>query len=345
MSFKNAERLHRLSNIQLGLERGPTVHLAEANEKWKRAFSDEAYFIFDHLRDESLRLFHIGSTSVPGIVAKPIIDILGSVGSFSELDQKKQIFESIGYEYKGEYGIEGRRYCVLYSPDEITAFVHLHIFEHKHPEIFKHLLFRDYLRKNDAAAKAYEALKIDLARIQKIERSKYSDAKNEVISYLQRTAESHENKNQKILAIIGASEGHENTKKYLTEKFGGKDLEVVDLFDGGLKPYSYKGIPDDLFFSTIGKLIQSDLTVLATPVYWYAMSGVMKDFIDRFSNLMSGKYKHLGEALYGKRIKVLSTGYDQVLPLGFEVPFAGTAIYFGMDYMGAEYRSTQEVLK
>lgn len=345
MSFKNVDRLQKLSNAQLGLERGPTVHLAESNTRWKRSFSDEAYFIFDHLRDESLRLFHIGSTSIPGIVAKPIIDILGAVSSLSELDQKKEIFESIGYEYKGEYGIQGRRYCVLYNPDKTTAFVHLHIFEHRHPEISKHLLFRDYLRKNTTAAKEYEALKIDLARVQKIERSKYSDAKNEIISRLQRSAGSHEIKNQKILAIVGASEGHQNTKKYLADKFVGKDLEIVDLFNVGLKPYSYQGIPDDLFFSTIEKLIWSDLTVLATPVYWYAMSGVMKDFIDRFSNLMSGKYKHLGEALYGKRIKVLSTGYDPSLPLGFEVPFAGTAIYFGMDYMGAEYRSTQEVCK
>lgn len=341
MSFKNVERLQKLSNSQLGLERGPTVQLAESNERWKRSFSDEAYFIFDNLRDESLRLFHIGSTSIPGIVAKPIIDVLGAVRSLSELDQKKEIFESIGYEYKGEYGIQGRRYCVLYNSDKTTAFVHLHIFEHEHPEVSKHLLFRDYLRKNAVASKEYEALKIDLARIQKIERSKYSDAKNEVISRLQLEAESQKIKNQKILAIIGASEGHQNTKKYLIDKFGDKNLEIVDLFDGGLKPYSYHGIPDDLFFSTIERAINSDITVLATPVYWYAMSGVMKDFIDRFSNLMSGKHKELGERLYGKRIKVLSTGYDPTLPLGFEVPFAGTAIYFGMDYLGAEYRSTQ----
>lgn len=194
------------------------------------------------------------------------------------------------------------------------------------------------------AAKEYERIKIDLARNQKIERAKYSEAKNDVIAKLQQAAESNISKQKRVLAIVGASEGHQNTKKYLLEKFSGKNLEIIDLFDGGLKPYSYHGIPDDLFLSTIEKLIQSDLTILATPVYWYAMSGVMKDFLDRFSNLMSGKHKHLGEALYGKRIKVLSTGHDSSLPLGFEVPFVATAIYFGMDYMGADYRSTQKGL-
>ncbi len=65
----------------------------------------------------------------------------------------------------------------------------------------------------------------------------------------------------------------------------------------------------------------------------------MKDFIDRFSDLLSGEHKQLGESLYGKKLQLVSTGYDLKLPLGFEVPFSGTAIYFGMDYLGAIYRS------
>lgn len=87
--------------------------------------------------------------------------------------------------------------------------------------------------------------------------------------------------------------------------------------------------------------IKSDLIIFATPVYWYSMSGIMKVFIDKFSNLLSGKGKALGEAFYGKMIEVLSTGYDEKVPAGFEAPFSLTAIYFGMDYMGTTYRSTQ----
>jgi multimeric flavodoxin WrbA len=84
---------------------------------------------------------------------------------------------------------------------------------------------------------------------------------------------------------------------------------------------------------SVQNMIEADLVILATPVYWYAMSGPMKDFVDRFSNLMSGPHKELGEALYGKRLKVFSTGHDSSLPLGFEVPFSATALYFGIDYL------------
>ncbi len=341
MSFRNAGRLQQLEEVQIGLVRGPVVQLVEHNEKWKRVFSDEAYFIYDQLRDESLRLFHIGSTSVPNILTKPIIDILGSVKSLSKLDKRKEIFEAIGYEYKGEYGIKGRRFCVLYNPDKTIAFVNLHIFEHSDSEIMMHLRFRDYLRGNQSASKEYENHKIELVSNQRIERSKYSDAKGDLISKLQNEANSYKILDRKIFAIIGAADGHENTKKYLQQKFDGENLEIVDLLDLGLEPYSYGEIPDDRLIATIEKVIQADLAVFATPVYWYTMSGAMKNFIDRFSDLLSGRSKVLGESLYGKKFQVLSTGYDTNPPFGFEVPFAGTAIYFGMDYLGLDYISAR----
>jgi GrpB-like predicted nucleotidyltransferase (UPF0157 family) len=344
MNFKNVDRLYEYKKLQLGLER-TQVRLGAGHTKWKRAFSDEAYFVFDQLREESLRLFHVGSTSIPGILAKPIIDVLGSVKSLAELDQKKSIFESIGYEYKGEYGIDGRRYCVLYNPEKTEAFVHLHIFEHSHPEVTKHLQFRDYLRSNSSSAKEYENFKVDLIHNKKIERSLYSAAKTELILKFQNAAVSAKPTQQKILIVVGSSEGHQNTKKYSLDCFSNQNHEVVDLFESGLQAYSYKKVPDDVFFRTVEKIIQADLTVLATPVYWYSMSGVMKDFLDRFSNLMSGPNKNLGESLYGKKVMLLATGSDLKLPMGFEVPFVSTAIYFGMDYLGAQYRSSQESTK
>ena len=322
----------------LGLKRG-TVVLSPHHPKWKRVFSDEANFIFDQIRDDSLRLYHCGSTSVPGLEAKPIIDIVGSVSSFEQLDSKRSRLESIGYEYKGEYGIVGRRYCVLYNPEKTIAYFHLHIFEHDNPDVERHLGFRDYLRKSDKARSEYSNEKVRIIQ-SNVSRAEYSSAKAPIILRLEKEA-STQTATTSVLAILGAAEGHQKTHQFLMESLNQKNLEVVDLIESSVAGYSYKKMADDNFISIVRKMAKADLIVLATPVYWYSMSGTMKNFMDRFSNLMGGPNKTLGESLCGKRIKVLSTGYDLTPPLGFEVPFSATAIYFGMDYMGCEYKSTR----
>jgi GrpB-like predicted nucleotidyltransferase (UPF0157 family) len=339
VSFRSVKRLQKYSEQKIGLGRGNVV-LEPFNPKWKRLFSDEAYFIFDELRNESLRLYHCGSTSVHGLDAKPVIDILGSVSSLEVLDQQKTALEQIGYEYKGEYGIKGRRYCVLYNPEKTVAYVHLHIFQHDDAEVEKHLLFRDHLRSVPESKDAYLKYKRYLIEDLKISREKYSDAKNEIITKIQFEA-SCKRSPKKIVAVFGAAEGHKNTAIFLRDTYSASPIEVIDLNEASVPPYSYSKGSSDNFQMIIRKVLDADLLVLATPVYWYAMSGAMKDFMDRFSNLMSGEYKQLGESLYGKKIQLVSTGYDLKLPLGFEVPFSGTAIYFGMDYMGAIYRSVR----
>lgn len=334
-----AERLQKFSDHEIGLERGQ-VRLVPYNSNWKRLFSDEAYFVFDQLRDESLRLYHCGSTCVDGLDSKPVIDILGSVSSLEELDRRKDRLEAIGYEYKGEYGIKGRRYCVLYNPEKTIAYVHVHIFKHDSIEIQKHLKFRDHLRKPSDAREVYLKHKRHLVNEIKIDRSNYSDAKNEVIAKLQFEADRNDSR-PRVLTVLGAAEGHKNTSDFLRELFAEHTMEVIDLVESPIDRYVYSKNPSDAFQSIVQKALEADLLVLATPVYWYAMSGVMKDFVDWFSNLMSGEHKHLGEALYGKKVRLVSTGYDLNLPLGFEVPFSGTSIYFGMDYVGATYKSVR----
>lgn len=338
-NFKNAERLNSLAESGIGLGRGD-LRLEKYDPSWKRRFSEEAYFIFDEVRNESLRLYHIGSTSVPGLDSKPIIDILGSVASLVELDQQRTKFESIGYEYKGEYGIQGRRYCVLYNPQKTTGYIHLHIFEHGNAEVQKHLAFRDWLRESDAARETYLTRKKYLIDELKIERSQYSQEKGSTIEEIQSNVESKKIR-QKVMAVIGAAEGHKNTLDTLNDIYRDSQIEIVDLNISPISPYSYLNSSKDHFQKIIEGAIAADVLVLATPVYWYAMSGSMKNFMDRFSNLMSGESKPLGEALYGKKLQLISTGYDSILPLGFEVPFAGTAIYFGMDYLGSMYKSVR----
>lgn len=340
MSFEFTSRLQNFIDAKIGLKRDE-LRLEVYQPRWKRLFSDEAYLIHDRLRDESLRLYHCGSTSVPGLDAKPIIDIVGSAASLDAVDRRRDTLERIGYEYKGEYGIPGRRFCVLYNPVKTTAYVHLHLFQHGDSEIEKHLRFRDHLRSSSTARDTYLKHKRQLIDEARVERHRYSEMKSDVIANILSEA-IRPSSPSRVLAVLGAAKGHSKTETFLREVYSDSSLELIDLNAADISAYSYSRTSPDAFQKIIRNALAADIVALATPVYWYAMSGAMKNFIDRFSDLMSGESQSLGEALYGKRIHLVATGHELNLPLGFEVPISCTAMYFGMDYMGAIYRSSQE---
>jgi GrpB-like predicted nucleotidyltransferase (UPF0157 family) len=98
---------------------------------------------------------HIGSTSVPGLAAKPIIDLMPVVTDLDELDRKRSLVESLGYSWYGEFGIAGRRDCAL-SDGGGNRVAQLHFFTAESPQIVRHLAFRDFLRTHPEKARAYE---------------------------------------------------------------------------------------------------------------------------------------------------------------------------------------------
>lgn len=161
----------------LGLLRDNKVRLVEHNKNWGKVFDFESKRIIDALNIESLKLHHCGSTGIPNIVAKPILDIVGEVLSLEELDEKKAVFFALGYEYKGEYGISGRRYSVLYNEDKSIGYCHLHIFKSNSEELLNHVIFKNYLINNPEAARRYESVKKSLD----VPKSEYSSAKTQVI--------------------------------------------------------------------------------------------------------------------------------------------------------------------
>lgn len=168
--------------FDIGLNR-TDVFLQLHSPKWAEVYLLESTRILNIANAylPELKLHHIGSTAIRGISAKPIIDILGEVQSVDSMDQFRQIWEKLGYEYKGEYGIPGRRYMTLYNEDKSMAYVHMHFFEAKSEKFKTHLIFRDILNENAALRSEYETLKQSLVK-NKIPRSEYSPAKAEFIN-------------------------------------------------------------------------------------------------------------------------------------------------------------------
>jgi GrpB-like predicted nucleotidyltransferase (UPF0157 family) len=158
------------------------VELAPHCSGWSETAAAESRRLIDALAGVLVDVHHIGSTSIPGIVAKPIIDLMPITTSARALDQLKQVFRELGYQYWGEYGIVGRRYCTLDDRTTGKRRFQLHCFEPESAEVERHLAFRDYLRSNAAAAKAYEAEKWRCRNLHPDNSHAYSDAKSSWIA-------------------------------------------------------------------------------------------------------------------------------------------------------------------
>lgn len=166
-----------LEKYGLGLVRDGSVILRLHNPLWDEAARFEIDRLNIGIGCTGFSFYHIGSTSISTICAKPILDLLILVPSLAEIDQYKESFEALGYEYKSEYGIPGRRYCVLYNEEKTKSYVHIHAFQVGHIEADRHLLFRDYLRAAPEVAKLYQKLKLNLLSDVNVKRSVYTEAK------------------------------------------------------------------------------------------------------------------------------------------------------------------------
>jgi GrpB-like predicted nucleotidyltransferase (UPF0157 family) len=157
---------------------GRTVEIVNYDATWPEAFANEAQLIKEALAGPKVDILHIGSTAVPGMPAKPIIDILLVVDSLICLDQSDSNLRRLGYAGHGEFGIAGRRF---YSKGGDNRTHHLHAFESGSPEIDRLLRFRDFLRESEETAKDYTTLKLNLAQKHKHDPLAYSEAKSEFI--------------------------------------------------------------------------------------------------------------------------------------------------------------------
>jgi len=138
------------------------ITVLKYDPKWKQDYQDEQKKIEDILKENALVIYHIGSTSVPGLAAKPIIDIMVAVRSLEKVDAAADAFSALGYEFLGEFGIAGRRY-LRKGGDERTH--QIHIFQADDwNNIGRHLAFRQYLSTHEREREEYAKLKRELAQ-------------------------------------------------------------------------------------------------------------------------------------------------------------------------------------
>nr|WP_227001605.1 GrpB family protein [Pectobacterium parmentieri] len=131
------------------------------------------------------QIHHVGSTAVPGLAAKPAIDILLEVIDLNELDQLNDAMEYAGYTARGENGIPNRRYFTK-GGDQRTH--HVHAFVVGDTQIVKHVAFRDYLIKNKKSAKQYAEIKWAAVRESENDTHRYSALKTDFIKHHLRLA-------------------------------------------------------------------------------------------------------------------------------------------------------------
>ncbi|QSX31591.1 GrpB family protein [Shewanella cyperi] len=127
---------------------------------WSGLFEQEKVALQQALGTNALEIHHMGSTSVEGLAAKPILDILIAVHSLAEVDGCEHAMTALGYEAKGENGIPGRRY---FRKGGARRTHHIHVFRAGDAQVLRHLAFRDYLRAHPDVVQAYAGLKMALA--------------------------------------------------------------------------------------------------------------------------------------------------------------------------------------
>ncbi|WP_282610153.1 GrpB family protein [Pelagibius sp. Alg239-R121] len=167
------------------------VQLEPHDLHWSRRALDETAKLKAAIGENLLRVHHVGSTSIPGIMAKPIIDLLPIVADLELLDGNKEKLSLLGYEWKGELGLPGRRYCFKNDPVSGKRLLQLHCYQIGSPEITRHLAFRDYLIENPEIAQAYEAEKLRCQTLHRNDHHAYGTCKSNWIDSVEADALSH----------------------------------------------------------------------------------------------------------------------------------------------------------
>ncbi len=181
------------------------VEVVDYREAWGREFRLEAEAIRRSIGFLGPTIHHIGSTSVPGLAAKPVIDILLEIDDLTSLEQQVAALGAIDYVYRGENGIPGRLYFEKGGDDRSHQ---IHAFERGSAGAVRHLAFRDYLRRHPDVATEYAVLKKKVASTCQNDIDRYCDGKDEFIKKHEKLAIEWYSNNKQIPSAMDLDAGH-----------------------------------------------------------------------------------------------------------------------------------------
>ncbi|MCM3781987.1 GrpB family protein [Neobacillus mesonae] len=157
---------------------GGKIVVVKYNPNWVRKFEELRDFVFPVLSDLEVTIEHVGSTAIPGIAAKPIIDMDVIVTSQADVQTAINRLSTLGYVHEGDLGAIGRE---AFIPPKDVDWHHLYLCTVDNAEYRRHILFRDYLRSHPVDAKKYSQLKLNLAEQFRDDRSGYTNAKSDFV--------------------------------------------------------------------------------------------------------------------------------------------------------------------
>lgn len=159
------------------------VYVARYDLSWPSLFAEERDRVLDAVGTQVESIVHVGSTAVPGLDAKPVIDLMVGLRSMANADTCVTPLTELGYSYWAEGAEPHHRLFVRFVDREMSARTHnLHLVETGGWYWQERLLFRDYLIKNPETASAYARLKHELAERHHDDREAYTAAKSEFVS-------------------------------------------------------------------------------------------------------------------------------------------------------------------
>lgn len=181
------------------------IQVVEYNPEWPKQFCQLRDRIWPYVRDRAIAIEHVGSTSVPGLAAKPVIDIDIVLSSHTVLPQIVEALASLGYEHRGDLGIQDR---TAFAATNDQPAHHLYACPRGTLALGNHLTLRDHLRDHAADAMAYSRLKRQLAE----------EFPHDIVRYI-------EGKSQFILSILAQYGLSKNDRDSIEKVNRSKSLE------------------------------------------------------------------------------------------------------------------------